>query len=661
MPILRLLCCCLFPLLLADCAVAQSGPAAPATAVELSKKEGKLFAAAKAAYDRRDLTEATDLIDQLLARQPRYAPAYYYRTLVAKDRGDLPAAIDYLKRGVAVDPAPRAVNERELGDLLAKNNQYAEALAAYERYLATDYVRAKPERLTRAQELVDRARTASDLAASPVDFRAEPLPGGVNTPQHLEYFPTVDISGRRMVFTRRVNGEQEDFYVSELGEDGQWSAARPLPGVNTQTYNEGAQSLTADGNYLVFTACDRPDGLGGCDLYFSERDAAGNWSGVRNLGEPVNSRFPDKQPSLSADGSLLFFNSSRPGGVGGEDLYVSGRLTDGSWSRPVNLGATINTKGNDNFPFWAADGKTLFFTSNGHPGLGGADIFRSELGGDNRWATPVNLGYPINTAAEETNLFVARDGNTAYFSKGERSADGKLADVDIYRFFLPEHLRPTATTYLAATVRDARTKAPLRATVRLRATDATAPSRSRRTDTEGKFVSLLPVGSDWALTVDHPGYLFFTTRFRLSEGFTQENPYELTIDLQPVTEDPPVDDSRAEADGAIAFRNVLFDSGSADLLPVSADELDRLAETLTAAPAFSVEIVGHTDDVGKPADNQQLSEARAVAVRTYLIGKGVAAGRITTAGRGESQPVTGNDTAAGRAANRRVTFRLFRP
>lgn len=641
-------------LLVGSCAVAQPGT----DLSTLKKKDQKTLVEARSALDLGKYTTALPLLNGLIDKNPTQPGLRYLRAIAYRETGSFESAISDIKQGIASGGKVSSSAHKELGELYGMNGQFGEAVIAYEDYVAAIKASGKggPDRLAKAEGMLSRASTAADLASNPIPFNPEPVAGGINSAEHLEYFPNLSVDGERMIFTRRVNRKEEDFYLSERQPDGGWSEARPLAGVNTE-FDEGAQTITADGRYLVFTACGRPDGAGSCDLYHTSKNDKGAWSVPHNLGSTINTRDYESQPSVSADGQLLFFSSKRPGGIGGADLYVSGRLPNGRWSDPVNLGPKINTPGNDQYPFWASDGKTLFFTSDGHPGLGGDDLFRAELTPDNKWTTPINLGYPINTADNETNLFVALGGDIAYFSKGKRLPGTGKMDVDIYQFDLPPALRPAAATYVEATVVDAETGEPLTATVRLRATDQTSPPTTRQTGESGSFLAVLPSGKDYALTVDHPGYLFFTDRFSLAEGFSQEDPYQLEIALRPVKNvvtTPETD----EADGSIAFRNVLFASGSAELLPVSSDELDRLAELLTKAGAFKVAIAGHTDDVGGIGTNQQLSEARAAAVKTYLVGKGIAADRITTAGYGESRPVAENTSDEGRARNRRTTFKL---
>lgn len=621
----------------------------------MKKKDQAALTEAKSELNLGKFKSAKELLSRLITRYPEVADLYYLRAMSLDGEGKTNEAITDMRDGMRVSTVKEARAEKELGDLLMKSGQFTEAIAAYQAYRNTLPANARPERITQADDLLAKALTARKLAENPVVFKPVPIPGKLNTNEHMEYFPNLSVDGQTMIFTRRVNGEQEDFYGSDMLPDGSWSEAYPLEGINTE-FNEGAQTITADGSYLVFTVCNRPDGAGSCDLYFAEKDIVG-WSRAQNMGPNINTKDYEAQPSISADGQLLFFSSNRPGGQGSADLYVSGRLPDGGWSAPVNLGPTINSPGKDQYPFWASDGKTLFFTSSGHPGLGGDDLFRAELSPENVWGQPVNLGYPINTSADETNLFVALGGNIAYFSKGQLIEETGKVDIDIYQFELPDELRPAAATYVEANVTDAATGKPLAATVRLRPTDQSIPATARRTNDSGYFLAVLPAGKDYALTVDEPGYLFYSERFSLAEGFTQAEPYLLEITLQPVAQ--AVIAGGAETDGSTAFRNVLFESGSATLLPVSFDELGRLAELLTKQTDLKVEIAGHTDDVGGDENNLRLSEARAASVKAFLEKEGIDASRITTVGYGEANPLVPNDSEANRAKNRRTTFRLM--
>ena len=617
---------------------------------EMKKSELRELAATQSLMTLRKYPEAKEKLAKLIKKYDEVADLHYLDSEISRGQGDYDGAITSLKKGLAIEGNSATIAYRKVAELYSLDQDYDQALTYYERYLtALERADRNDQQLEKARELVASARVVSQLAANPYPYEPRPLGEGINTPHSLEYFPSLSVDGQRMIFTRRVNKRQEDFYQSDRLPDGSWSTASPLTGVNTPM-NEGAQTITADGNYLIFTGCGRGDGIGSCDLYFSER-IGDRWSEAQNLGPAVNTRASESQPSLSQDGTLLFFASNRDGGLGGDDIYVSGRQPDGRWSRPMNLGKTVNTSGNDRYPFWAADNKTLYFTSTGRKGMGGADLFMTSVDENNNWQERKNLGYPIHTPGEETHLFIGLDGRSAYFSKGVGD------DIDIYTFDLPEEARPAAATYVEVNVVDDKTGRPLVARVRLQAQAEGGPVTVRDTDDRGRYLTVLPIGLDYGFSVEKEGYLFYSDRFVLAGEHSASEPYKLDIRLQPIEQNTLA--VEAEEDGAIVLRNVFFETASDELLDLSTEELDRLVSLLEGQPEVSVEIAGHTDDVGSDRDNQLLSERRAASVKRYLESQGIAAERIRAVGYGESKPVESNATAEGRARNRRTTFRLL--
>ncbi|MGB3545649.1 MAG: OmpA family protein [Saprospiraceae bacterium] len=475
----------------------------------------------------------------------------------------------------------------------------------------------------------------------------QPLPAAVNSPTDQEYFPSVSVDGLTLVFTRRIK-DNEDFYQSVRDSvDAPWQAATPITDLNTLR-NEGGQTISADGSMLVFVGCNWDDGLGSCDLYLVKRDAAtGRWTKPQNMGAGVNTRYRDTQPCLSADGQLLFFASDRPGGQGGMDLWATANLPDGTWSKPINLGDVLNTNRDDRMPFFHPDGKTLYFNSTGHAGLGGEDIYYSKLDSNSRWQPPVNLGYPVNTPTDDANLYISLDGKTAYFTSS-RIAASQQRSFDLYQMELPPAARPDPVTFVRAVVVDAVTGKPLPALAEVRRPGRT---QQRRAGADGTFLVTLPAGAAYSLAVEHPGYLFYSDRFELTDAAGIDKPYELRIELQPIG-----GDELPDKETPIVLRNVLFATASAELLPASRPELERLVKLLTDNPGLVIRIDGHTDNVGSDADNLKLSKNRAAAVRGFLEKAGIAATRLSSEGYGESRPVADNATAEGRRLNRRTEF-----
>ncbi|MEO0340526.1 MAG: OmpA family protein, partial [Bacteroidota bacterium] len=480
---------------------------------------------------------------------------------------------------------------------------------------------------------------------NPLPFSPHKLPSSINT-RDSEYLPSFSADGTQLIYTAVRRG-QEDFYFSQK-IDGVWQEGEPIIGINTNN-NEGAQTISGDGRTLIFTGCNRKDGFGSCDLYISYK-REDYWSRPVNMGRGINSNNWESQPSLSANGRVLFFASTRSGGFGKSDIYRAILGNDGMWSPPENLGPAINTNQDELGPFIHADGQTLYFVSNGHPGMGGIDLFKTEFLGDNAWDNPKNLGYPINTTGDESTLIVSLDGKLGYFASNFSKS---RKTTDIYEFELPEPLRPKPVTYLKAKVIDALTKAPLPADVELYEVATEAVQYANKADEAGLFLVSLPAGQRYGLNVSMENYLFHSEQFDLIEATSFDAPYDLLIELQPII--PPAI-AKEDAPKPIILKNIFFETASAALLPESTKELQRLYQLLIDNPSMNIQINGHTDDIGKDEDNLTLSRNRAEAVYNYLITQGIVKDRLSFKGYGESIPIESNDSAPGRQANRRTEF-----
>ncbi|MEO6330158.1 MAG: OmpA family protein [Ginsengibacter sp.] len=468
-------------------------------------------------------------------------------------------------------------------------------------------------------------------------FNPENLGDNVNS-VNLEYFPSLTIDGKKMIFTKRINGN-EDFYQSEF-INGHWEKARPLEGtINSSTYNEGAQNISQDGQLLFFTGCNFPGGLGSCDIYISRLTKQG-WSNPENLGPNVNSEFWESTPSLSPDKNDLYFSSSVPGGFGGKDIWVCHKTASGKWSEPLNLGSEINTSGDESCPFIHADNQTLYFNSNGHQCYSDKpDLFLSKKLEDGKWSEAQNLGYPINTIDDEGSLIVSSNGKTAYYSSDRNDTKGGL---DIYTFELREDIRPLKTLWVKGNVFDKRTGVGLPCSVELTNVVTKQTISKLQTDEDGNYLVTLPVGRDYAFNVKRKGYLFYSENFNVSPD-AADSTYTINIPLQPI-----------EANARIILKNVFFDTKQMNLKSESITELDNVVRLMNDNPKLKILISGHTDNVGKPDDNLKLSTGRAVSVVNYLLSKGIKNERLGFKGSGETMAIADNKTENGKALNRRT-------
>ena len=547
---------------------------------------------------------------------------------------------------------PAALHQAELQFAAG---QYADAEKHYRLFLTVD---DEPMRKARAQLGLLKCAFAAEAVKNPVPFEPKNLGPGVNT-KDPEYYPRITADDATLLFTRRVPepsspyGMQEDFYVSQRA-DTTWNKAVPVPSVDTREANEGAGTLSPDGRFIVFTKCAGIDGsygpglkgMGSCDLFISRRIGE-RWTRPENLGPPLNSRNWESQPSLASDGRTLYFVRATQAGDGlkGMDIYKSVLGEDGNFSKPEPLGNTINTPFQEESVQIHPDGRTLYFSSEGHPGMGGLDIFVSRMNADGSWGKPENLGYPINTAADENSVLVGSDGRVAYFASDRK---GGYGDLDLYAFDLPAAARATPVSYIKGRVTDKSTGQPVEADVRLYGLGSGELATAAYSDPQsGEFLVCLPAGRDYALNAEAEGYLFFSENYSIAKG-PADKPYSLEVQLSPLS-----------AGSVITLRNIFFNTASAELLPQSNLELDKLLRLMKANPTMRIEVSGHTDNVGADADNQRLSEQRAKAVAGFLTGYGIDVARVVAVGLGETRPVATNETEEGRAQNRRTEIKVL--
>ncbi|MEO8712809.1 MAG: OmpA family protein, partial [Parafilimonas sp.] len=401
----------------------------------------------------------------------------------------------------------------------------------------------------------------------------------------------------------------------------------------------GGINISQDGEWLLFAGNFAGKGFGDFDLYMSY-DTPTGWSEPVNLGANINTEFWESSPSLSPDKNALYFSSNRTGGYGGKDLYVSYRV-NGKWTPAENMGADINTAGDELAPFIHADNQTLYFTSNGLPGYGGTDIYVIKKVADKQWGKPENLGYPINTIENEGSLFVASDAITAYYASDRADTHGYL---DLYKFTLKPDVRPVKTLYVKGYVTDSKTSKGLPCSVELSVDSSQQVVSNIQTDETGFYFITLPIGKNYTFTVNRKGYLFYSDVYNLADKLS-DSVYEKNIQLQPV-----------ELNASVRLKNIQFPSKSFQLEAVSMIELNKLLQLMNDNPSVKIQINGYTDDVGGDADNLRLSADRAKAVADYLILKGIDAKRLIWKGFGETKPIADNATDEGKALNRRTEF-----
>jgi len=610
---------------------------------KVKKKAVQIYNQALEKAEEGNLALAASLLMNSIDIDNKYVDAYLSLAGVYGQEKNYKSSVEYYEKAFSLDPEYTLDFKLSYSINLAGMGKFKEALNA-----VNELLEKRPPKNSTALKAAQYRKRCYEFAVeyalkhpdSTYVFAPKNIGDGVNTAES-EYFPSLTIDGKELVFTRRVKGFNEDFYYSHK-KFGEWDLAQPMEGDINTPQNEGAQNISQDGQWLVFTGCNRRDGFGSCDLYISYLTPQG-WSEAINLGGTINSDQWESQPCLSPDKKDLYFASRRPGGYGGCDIYVSHLQPNGRWSDPENLGPSVNTPGDEQCPFIHADNQTLYFTSNYWPGYGDDDLFYVRKGPNGVWSEPVNLGYPINTINREGTLFITADGKTAYYASDRSDSRGGL---DIYSFELREDIRPKKTLWVKGQVFDKKTGKGLPSAVELIDLSTKEPVSKIQTDESGKYLVTLPVGKDYAFNVNRKSYLFYSDNFMLSQH-SPDSTYEKNIALQPI-----------EVNASVILKNIFFDVNKYDLKPESQVELDKLVQLLTDNPTLKVEISGHTDNTGTAADNLVLSNNRAKSVVNYLISKGIASNRLTYKGYGESQPIADNKTDEGRAQNRRTEMKV---
>lgn len=467
------------------------------------------------------------------------------------------------------------------------------------------------------------------------DIQRQGFASTINT-NGEEYAPILSADGRSLYLCKNSAGS-EDIYVSEMNEQGNWSAPLPVAGWNTPNGSEAPESISADGNtFYMFKA----------GKFYTSKKSASGWSAPVSMPDPFNTFRWQADLSISGDGKAILF-AAASSSYGNQDIYVCLQQEDGSWSEPVSLGEDINTLRSDRSPFIHPDGKTLYFSSEGHDGFGSSDIYIAKRLDDSwtRWSKPLNLGPAFNTRGNDWGFRVSTDGSFAYYSANLNG------NADIVRCLLPKEISPDKVATISGKVTDTK-DVPLDAEILWEdLSTGKVVQTTRSNPATGEFFAVLPERKRYGYTARKPGY------------FPQSGNVDMRTELSEVRLPEPIrlatiENMKAE-DISLPLNNLFFETAKYELQSESFSELNRLAELLQSE-GLSIEVHGHTDNVGNDAGNLILSENRAKSVRTYLISRGCNAGKITAKGFGKTKPKATNETEAGRALNRRVEIRMVR-
>lgn len=598
-----------------------------------SRKAIQWYEEARLSYNS---TEKEALLLKAIQKDQNFVEAYWELASLFLQKENYDKAIEILQLANIPTIHYQSETQVQLAEIYFLHGDYDQAIITAESITGSHLIKQKTESLI-------KYRNAKELKDNPVSFIPKNLKT-INT-RFDDYFPSVTADGSMIsttVLVKESTGAyQEDLYWSQKNDD-EWQLARPLMSTINTDGNEGSQSFSADGRYMFFVACDRKDGVGSCDIYYALR-TGNQWGLPMCIGSPVNTPYWESNPVLSPAGNELFFSSNRPPSIGGKDIWhcdvtiqENGLL---SFSNPRNLGRPINSVKDDFSPFIHADNKTLYFSSNGHNGLGKSDIFWSQRT-EKKWSEPQNIGYPINTSGEESGLVVDCLGEKAYFASNHVEENGQ--GLDIYEFTLHEKIRPNPMSFMVGRIFDAETSENLDAYVEIFDTKTSHKIYESFSDKKlGTFTAYLPPQGHFGLNVRRRGYLFYSNNIENSKD-------SLLIALQP-----------AKPGSRIILHNLFFGFNAADIQQESEKEVNYLFDFLKRNTKLNIEIIGHTDNIGTENYNQKLSENRAQALATALIDKGIAPERIKALGKGSKEPISSNKTEEGRAENRRVEIKIL--
>jgi outer membrane protein OmpA-like peptidoglycan-associated protein len=584
------------------------------------------------------------------------------------NEGQYPGAIKYLK--VAVDNCPKIGAEPFywLGTQYYLIENYKDAIPYLQKYI--DYETDDSKKLGdnyefnsgQALEMLRWSKFYVDIKNHVRPFAPSPVKG-IDTPKD-EYLAIITPDNTEALYIRRVPINQADrvwdsqlqaevFTMSLMQPNGEFDKGTFMDDPFNKNPNEGAATLTIDNKHLFYTITK--DGMDGpnTDIYTADLND-GSWTPIRSLGEKVNDPvYWDSQPTISGDGNILYFASNRPGGQGGIDIWMTKKGPDGEWGVPTNLGPTVNTPYDEKSPFIHTDSQTLYFSSNGHPGVGGYDIFFSRADATGKWKEPVNLGIPINTAGDDVGFFVSTDGATGFFNSNAQ-IPGQVGGYDVYQFELYPEARPEATVIVKGDLKDEYGN-PLTGatTVEIKNVQTKEKSFGVVDTITGSFAAAIRVSKkdDYVITIKKDSAAFNSQLVSGKQDFTKKT----------VVKVEEMKIAKLKEGSAYTIHDINFASNAAVLEPESMVVLELFAAYLKEHPTMKIEIRGHTDNVGDDAHNMDLSNERSYAVFEALTKFGVPRSQIASAkGYGETKPIADNATEEGRAKNRRTEFVLVK-
>lgn len=613
-----------------------------------------IYESAVGNFKQKKYKESAILLKEVIKLEQGMAKAYYMMGLINISQVDtnLEVAKYYFNKTNELCPDFEDFYlYYYLGDINVADENYDLAVKYLKKFLKKPELIVSDEDFNQATALLKYSQYYQELYKNPVPFDPKPVKSICST--NDEYLPFITMDKEMAFYTRRylvVDKSQswssepkyeEKFMFSKKLNKHEYDKGEEMPYPFNDRKNEGGATLTMDNKVMYYTVCEvDSNGYFNCDIFMSEYERDG-WSGLMRLDTSVSSPTSwDSQPTISADGNTLYFASDRLGGFGKSDIWVSYKNKNGEWSKPQNLGPVINTEGNERSPFIHSDNKTLYFSSDGHWGIGGLDIFYTKWE-KNKLTNPKNIGYPINTTSDEFGFFVSIDGKTGYFASNKLKG---LGGWDLFSFDLYKAARPEKVALVKGTVKDETDNMPISAKVELKNVNTNQITPVNVDSLTGDYATTIDFQNDYILTVKKNDYSW-ESKYISSVDSTQEQSFKIDLAIKPI-----------EVGQSYTLNDVYFAYNSKDLTDNSIKVIDTFNDFLKENAKVCVEIQGHTDDVGTADYNYNLSVNRAKTVYDYLITKGVNQSRLTYKGFGATKPIVSNQTEEGKAKNRRTVF-----
>ena len=634
-----------------------------------NKKAIKLYEKAIECYQdispfsgRGNLKGAEEYLLKSLAKDSTFSEAYILLSQVKVKMGDINSAIFYKEKMMTANPIIPLVEYFYLAGMHMAIGSYEKCLKNAVRYKNSPL--ADKRYIVRIDKMIENCEFAIEAIKNPVDFDPINLGSSINS-ELPEYFPSITADDSTFLFTRRVNdlsapgGRQEEIFVSKKTPNNNWSNSSLVSNAINSKYNEGAPTFSPDGQYIIFVGCetgakgdyeygDDRKGYGSCDLFYSQNNGT-NWSKPVNLGSKINSKHWETQPSFSSDGKTLYFirgmtYDRQRRNPDNQDIYVTTISEDGQWTKPEKLPPNINSPHREESVQIHPDGKTLYFSSNGHPGMGGMDLYMSRKLDDNTWSDPINLGYPLNTFKNDISILISPKGDKGYFSSDR---EGGYGDLDLYSFNVDKKFKPLPITFIKGKIIDAESKLPLFAFFQL--TDlkkGNIISQMQSKLENGEFLITVPKNIDFALHAEKEGYMFYSRNiYRDSLSLSKDG--FLIIELEKVKP------------GTFILENIFFEKSKSSLKKSSLVELNKVLKLMQINPDLKIQISGHTDSDGDDDFNLELSINRAKSVVNWLIENSIDKNRLSFKGYGETRPIEENNSIANKAKNRRTELTII--